>query len=814
MLPDAIKAKFKDSIIRGQYNLLLGSGVCLDSVNGRGEKLRSANTLRVELCTLLGLPDSISLSKASAMLNAQQREEHLVTRYSKCKPGPSLQNLPRYVWRRLFTFNIDNVLEALYRASKHRKQELRSYNYSSQFEPTPHRDLLQVVHLHGWVGDADVDFVFSVNEYARNMSTNNIWMHMLSEILPTEPFIIAGTSLGEPDLEYYLSFRNESTPQRGRGPSLLIEPYPTAATEFDCKRFGLVLVKADFGTFLHWLRQEIPAPPSIWELIVPDVNQLFAEAPLSVDQLAFFTDFECVAATEKPLARTPSPFLYGREPQWSEIDSHVDINRPDIEILLKHIEDIYDCDSISDDLPRLILVLDEAGTGKTTTIKRVAHQFAALGRPVFAAHTVSRIDVKAATAVLSRLKSKCLLLVDGFADHVHQIAELLDDPTLANKLIVIASERSYRREHVEVILGEEPRTVYELSELGLVELKQIMQRYQDFGLVANPRAVKNPDDFARRLKGESIAVVVCRILNDFKPLDAIVDSLWTASKPEDRYCYLIVAISQHCYTSGLRYSMLQSIAGRGEPIGRLFDQSAPLRLAYNVKDEEFVVTLSSIVGERTLLRCQLNQKQLLFDAFVGLAVVLAPHVNRKAIQRRSPEARLAGRLFDADKIVKPMLGDQAEAFYINVQKQWEWNSRYWEQRALLISDTNIEVSLSYARHAVAIEEHPHSLTTLGKLILRSMDASPAMRDQYYDEALNVLSTAIEMEKNDSRVTVHPSALLLNGTVRYIDSGGTLNHDQQRSVGGVMRHVNHHRFLNDPGIRANFDRLSSRLLWNL
>ena len=48
--------------------------------------------------------------------------------------------------------------------------------------------------------------------------------------------------------------------------------------------------------------------------------------------------------------------------------------------------------------------------------------------------------------------------------------------------------------------------------------------------------------------------------------------------------------------------------------------------------------------------------------------------------RRSPEARLAGRLFDADKVVKPLLDSDAEEFYVTVQKLWEWNSRYWEQR--------------------------------------------------------------------------------------------------------------------------------------
>ena len=52
------------------------------------------------------------------MLNSNQREEQLVERYSGCRPGSSLSHLPRYIWRRLFTFNIDDVLESLYRAER------------------------------------------------------------------------------------------------------------------------------------------------------------------------------------------------------------------------------------------------------------------------------------------------------------------------------------------------------------------------------------------------------------------------------------------------------------------------------------------------------------------------------------------------------------------------------------------------------------------------------------------------------------------------------------------------------------------------
>ena len=82
------------------------------------------------------------------------------------------------------------------------------------------------------------------------------------------------------------------------------------------------------------------------------------------------------------------------------------------------------------------------------------------------------------------------------------------------------------------------------------------------------------------------------------------------------------------------------------------------------------------------------------DVFTKLANGIAPRVNRKAIRMRTPEARLAGRLFDADKIVAPLLRAHSEDFYVAAKDAWEWNSRYWEQRALLIADCDINLEIS------------------------------------------------------------------------------------------------------------------------
>ena len=93
--------------------------------------------------------------------------------------------MPLFLWR-LFTFNVDDVLENLYQGT--RKQNLVPLNFSAPFEPTPERRELQAIHLHGSALWPEDGFVFAVTEYVKVMSSLNPWMHPLAEILATEPF--------------------------------------------------------------------------------------------------------------------------------------------------------------------------------------------------------------------------------------------------------------------------------------------------------------------------------------------------------------------------------------------------------------------------------------------------------------------------------------------------------------------------------------------------------------------------------------------------------------------------------------------------
>jgi len=793
---------FRDTLVAGGYNLLLGAGASLDSTDVSGNLLPSGDAMRRRLCTLTGAPETTSLTRVYNLLTSAQIKTHLVEPLSPCSPGPTVSRISHFLWRRLFTLNIDDVVERHYESlGGGSKQELRPLNYDAPFEPTPERYVLQAIHLHGWAREPDSGFVFSTREYARTMKDHNPWMRMLAEILATEPFIIAGTGLNEADLEYYLSFRTASTPRRGIGPSFLVEPSPDVVARNDCERHGLELVEAPLGEFLEWLAREIPTPPSVTDLLVPDRADLFDQSVDKKEQLRFFYDFEVVEASDEPLPEVPSPFLYGREPGWRDLDQHCDIVRLDYDRLPRLLDTAQG--------PSRVVVLDEPGAGKTTLIKRAAHMRVRAGRPVLHLRTFFGIDVRAAASCLARAKQPVLLLVDNVADHASQLHDLFASPGVADNVMLLGAERFYRRQHIEMLLGGEGAQFINLTPLAESEALQLIERFRGYGLLGTDAAIKRPEQLAGALRAQPLTLAVCRILNDFRPLDIMAKSLWDDTEPGLRRVFLCVALAQRCHWTGLRYSIAQTLVGPTDSVSRLLGEDAPLRLTEVGHEDTFLLALNWATAERVLERVAKEQPEELFGAFLALTDAIAPYVNRRAIIRRSPEARLAGRLFDVDSIVKPLVQGRAPELFRRAQTSWEWNSRYWEQRALLHAGFDLEEGVRYARHALSVERHPFGLTTLGKILIQAMEADDVARNKHFAEALTLLSEAIEREAERSRVTAHPFMSLLNGVSRYLEMDGRLDETQWQLV---VRYANEaeQRFHSDPQIQLQVRRLDEVL----
>jgi hypothetical protein len=123
---------FISSLKAGQYNLLLGAGASMDSSNGK-EQLPSGTKLREDLAAAKNANPSQPLQKIFSLLDAKEVEQHVTKRFSNCTAGPTYLLLSSFVWKRAFTFNIDDAMASAYEGGKG-KQSILSYNFDDEYE--------------------------------------------------------------------------------------------------------------------------------------------------------------------------------------------------------------------------------------------------------------------------------------------------------------------------------------------------------------------------------------------------------------------------------------------------------------------------------------------------------------------------------------------------------------------------------------------------------------------------------------------------------------------------------------------------------
>lgn len=769
----------------GQYNLLLGAGFSMDSANERG-KLPSGEALAAELCDVTGARSN-SLQRLYELMTPEQVRTHITDRLSRSAPGKTAELMSSFIWKRVFTWNVDDVLENTYQDGR-RLQRAVPKHFNDIYANAESMEELLVIHLHGYVGQADRGYVFSREQYLKQITKVNPWMTVLTQLMLSEPMIIAGTSLDEVDLDFYLAQRTSESARSDRGPSILVASDGPFSRKL-CEKHDLLLFDGRSLEFFEYLKGLLPTAPTPSELIPIETQKLISPKVSKVAAMAFSSDFEVVPGSA-PKA-TNSRFMYGHLPTWSDLESNLDISRPIVAGMLLEAEKRIAAPLNTN---RLMYIGDVAGAGKTTVLKRLAFELAKRGIRTLLCSALSRIGADTAN-VLDLLDGPVVIIIDNLAEQAPAVVDLMARLRKPDVLFV-GAERSYRENYLKQVLASVNYDQFDGLAISGVEARRLIDRYVEVGAIGDHTILKQKDRFVREVQSDPIAVACCRILNDFRPLDRIVDSITTDAGSEALGRYLGAALAQHCFYGGIRYEILMKAFG-GKGVQEQFKPSSPLPLDFYDDPKKFVIPENAVLAENALARLAERDPDKMLLTFVNLAEELGSWVNRETIRTRSPEARLSGRLFDFDAVVGKYLKGKSEDFYTQVKSAWEWNSRYWEQVALLNLAryqivTNMERRMEYlqdavthARHAVTIEHHPFPLTTLGKVLLVHMLAPGISMKTSFDEAFRKLSEAIQIENRRNRVSVQPFGVIFSGVVSYLEAGGQLDHKQLSRLTDIL-----------------------------
>ena len=180
MLPGSVHSSFRDSLFRGRYRLLLGSGISMGATNLGDEKLRSAWELTRDLCKRRNVPET-SLSRVTKSLSPEIIKSEITDHYSLVEPSLAHTLMPKFLWHEIFTFNVDDGIQRAYEKAPRVLQSLIPKNFPEVFSGNSSRTQVPLIHLHGCVRWPGAGYVFSINDYAQISAETNPWMVYLAD---------------------------------------------------------------------------------------------------------------------------------------------------------------------------------------------------------------------------------------------------------------------------------------------------------------------------------------------------------------------------------------------------------------------------------------------------------------------------------------------------------------------------------------------------------------------------------------------------------------------------------------------------------
>ncbi len=776
-LTDSVKRLLRDYLISKRVNLFIGCGVSGDSSGKKGPMLL-ANDLRQRLIEVNNLPDITSLQHAYSALTNEQTNAEITARYTCTQVGRTAKRLAVHPWKRVYTLNIDNAFEVAFRACMTERHfddnslEIGIFDHA-YFDSSP-ETRCSIIHLHGSVEHPENGYVFSHTEYAKLMTRSNPWMETLLGLMRTETFIVAGTTLGEIDVAYYLEQRSSKSVRNDTPPSILIEPTPNRLTEMLCEQHEFCLFKGTVLDFFEQLEQQTDGRSDFWFEHTDD-----GLSALNLDRatrLKFATTFDLVP-THPTSDGDPMRFLLGADLTWSMLEEGADIPR---EVYTDIREKILEC--LHDEHTRILLISDKPGTGKTALLRRFAFDFRPNSEYIFF-YTGNFYDVNSVADILDKISKNCIVFIDNLSDAINDFSLLM--PKLKKRNIVfVCADRDYRIPYIEAsFTSEHFDHMDNLLNPTRNEVEKLLSRHITHGL-----STVRPNNHARiteRSIDEPISVFCCRIQNNFKRFDRIVKELINECDHDEKMAYTTIALARYCVALGVRRHVLSAIS-HFDAVEYLFSNSASLPVKYSDFHSSFVVPQQAVVGETVLRFAKTQDKNSLLVVFVDLVKALSPMVNPNTIRKRSPEARLVGRLMDFDSVVKQFIDDYAERFYEEVKTESEWNSRYWEQLSLMKLDRFLaspedtlllQESLQHARSALTRESHPFSHTTLAKVLFQAMRSEPQSKEDYFNEAWDHVSIADLIESRWERRGAALFVVAFTGAKNFVEMGGVLSGKQ-------------------------------------
>lgn len=417
--------------------LFTGAGFSFEAKNVRGVALPLGNALKEMLVTDLLCIDkdseegkdllSYSLSKVYQFCQnklGHGASEFLRKIFTECEPEDFQKTIAGFPWHRIYTLNIDDLLEEA--VPKGRLNVMNSRYSQSHVNPKG----IEYVKLHGCVRNHSEGFVFSDTEYVARMAGNlDCRYAKLIDDMRTQNIVFIGATGDEVDIDFYLSIAGQR-PDEPRGNFFYVDPAPNLLTRNSIESRHANLIQMSARDFAGWIKTAVGIP---------------VVSPRIIGNTHFKRNFRNVSDILKNTGKQNSydTRLYlGAQPSWQDIIYGFDFRTLGEKMVLSAIEEKLS--STKDNV--IATLVSKAIGGKSVVLKRIGAELSAKGYPVYE-FVGNRFDARNFIDVTATLRDEVVvLLVDDASGYYDAIAYLVENYPADRRLVIVLTARPYYHE--------------------------------------------------------------------------------------------------------------------------------------------------------------------------------------------------------------------------------------------------------------------------------------------------------------------------------------------------------------------------------
>jgi hypothetical protein len=627
---------------KGNVVLFAGAGFAAGAQNLLGTDPPLGPDLTRVLAKECGWPDSgedlpTVYDQAQKHLGSKGLNELLAKYYRDCKPAPWHLQLASVFWYRIYTTNIDDVIEQVYKG--HAAQNLDLITCPAPYEDHDlWHERVQSVHLHGSVLDPAKGYTFTLEDFAGQTAQPNPWYQAMSDDMMSRTFLFVGTRLNEPPFYHYLSLRSQRGhgTQEVRAKAFVVSPNVSTIRRRQLEDRGFVVFDATgeefFGALLPLVNNLVPDRLTLLKNRYPHQVTAISQGLLE-QQSELLRQFDFVTPDPPPAGardRHKSLFFDGAEPTWDDIVRGLDAPREAMSDFLARIQ-------TPDDGIRVFLLVGHAGSGKTTLLKRMAFEMSRAGRTVYFLRSPDRLNKKPISDFLESVGDKRTFF---FLDEAVVQIEVLEDLLKARpewKVTFILSDRPHAVLPRLAGLKHLKPTVLDMPYLGRTDSESIIRKLSDFGRLGSLQGKSRPEqlrEFLSRSKKQLLVAMKEATLG--RGFDAILtNEFYTLASDGARLVYAITCLTYMHGAPVRRRHLLACLEGSDFERATILASHLREVVVPWREGSDFLCPRHRVIAHQVATESAAPEVRQ--EGVISILIQLSPDITPQNIARRTPE---------------------------------------------------------------------------------------------------------------------------------------------------------------------------------